>query len=205
MNKIAIFGAGGFAREVLVLLEDMGLADRVSALFESDGIWKPRDIWGIPTLPISRFEPTSTDLVLGVGDPNARMAMRSSLPKETRFPTLVHPGARIHRTTLVGNGVIVCEGCIVTCDIELGDHVNLDRLTTIGHDSRIGDFVTAAPATVVSGNCQIGSLTYLGTNSCVREKVTIAPGTTVGMGATVVSNIETPGIYVGTPAKRRPD
>ncbi|WP_160309512.1 acetyltransferase [Lysobacter capsici] len=201
MKNIAIYGAGGFAREVLILLEDMGLAARVSALYESDDIWTQRRVGGIQTLPISRFEPSDTDMILAVGSPQARQRMRESLPAQTQYPTLVHPNAKVHRSTSLGEGSIVCEGCIVTCDIRIGRHVNLDRMTTIGHDSVLGDFVTAAPAVVVSGNCMVGASTYLGTNSCLREKISIPADSIIGMGAVVISSLTAPGVYVGNPAR----
>lgn len=205
MKKIAIYGAGGFAREVLVLLEDMGLGSRVSAFYESDDLWSERSIAGVQVQPIHRFDPAGADMILAVGSPQGRQRMRESLPGQTHYPTLVHPRAKVHRSTTLGEGSIVCEGCIVTCDIQIGRHVNLDRMTTIGHDSILGDFVTAAPAVVVSGNCTVGALTYLGTNSCLREKISVPEGSVIGMGAVVVASPATRGVYVGNPARMKSD
>lgn len=204
MQKIALYGAGGFAREVLILLEDLGLAARVSAFYESDDFWHERRIAGVPVEPISRFDPAQAEMVLAVGSPQGRRKMRESLPAQTRYPTLVHPDAKVHRSTALGEGSIVCDGCIVTCDIRIGRHVNLDRMTTIGHDSCLGDFVTAAPAVVVSGNCDVGAGTYLGTNSCLREKISIPADSFIGMGAVVVASLAESGVYVGNPARRKP-
>lgn len=205
MRKLALYGSGGFAREVLMLLEDMGMAERVHALYESDELWKERPVSGITTQPISRFDPTTTDLVLAVGSPQARRKMHASLPTETRYPTLVHPDARIHRSTSVGEGSIICAGCIVTCDIVMGRHVQLNLATTVGHDCRLDDFVTTAPAVNISGNCMLGAGSYFGTNVCLREKITVAADVIVGMGAVVIGDLpETGGVYVGSPARLKP-
>lgn len=205
MRKLALYGGGGFAREVLMLLEDMGLSDRVVAVYESDDLWTERIVAGIATQPIGRFDPATTDLVLAVGNPQARRKMQSSLPAQTRYPTLVHPDARIHRSSSVGEGSIICAGSIVTCDVVIGRQVNLNLITTIGHDCHLEDFVSTAPGVNISGNCILGAGAYFGTNSCVREKVRVAPDAIVGMGAVVVGDLpEAGGVYVGSPARLKP-
>ncbi|SDW23627.1 NeuD/PglB/VioB family sugar acetyltransferase [Lysobacter enzymogenes] len=205
MKKLALYGSGGFAREVLMLLEDLGLGERVMALYESDDLWKERIVSGINTQPISRFDPATTELVLAVGSPQARRKMHASLPADTRYPTLVHPDARVHRSTSVGEGSIICAGSIVTCDIVIGRQVQLNLATTVGHDCRLEDFVTTAPAVNISGNCVLGTGSYFGTNACLREKINVAADAVVGMGAVVVGDLAEPGgIYVGSPARLKP-
>jgi acetyltransferase-like isoleucine patch superfamily enzyme len=53
----------------------------------------------------------------------------------------------------------------------------------------------------VSGNAKIGESVYLGTNSAVGEKLNLCDDLVVGMGAAVVRDINTSGVYVGVPAK----
>ena len=86
MKNIGIIGAGGFAREVLWLIEDLELAGRVGAFFESDEIWSDRRILDIPVLPLSQFNPGATELVIGIGNPVARRDIVAALPRETTFP-----------------------------------------------------------------------------------------------------------------------
>lgn len=201
MNRIGIFGAGGFAREVAWLIEDMGLA--VAAFFESDAVWNARDVAGLPVLPASRFDASSWDAVIAIGNPATRRAVRDGLPRETHYPTLVHPNVARSRRVEIGAGSIVCAGSVLTCDIVLGEHVHLNLLTTVGHDCRLDDFVTTAPAVNISGNCHLGAGSYFGTNACLREGVHVAPGATVGMGAVVVASLPDVAVYVGNPARKR--
>ena len=78
--------------------------------------------------------------------------------------------------------------------------INLD--CTIGHDADIEDFVTIYPSVNVSGNVLVGQCTELGTGMQIIQGKTITANSIVGAGAVVVKNIEEPGTYVGSPAKK---
>lgn len=204
MKKIAIVGAGGFAREVLWLLTDLGLESRVGGFFETDEIWREREVSGLPVAPLSSLDSGRWEAVLAVGSPAVRRNLRDALPKEITYPTLVHPSVQSSRRVDLAPGVVVCAGSILTCDIVVSEHVHLNLATTVGHDCQLRPFVTTAPAVNISGACDIGELTYIGTNAALREGLKIAAGTTIGMGAIVVSHIEEAGVYVGNPAKKLP-
>lgn len=202
MKNIGIVGAGGFAREVLWLIEDIGLAGRVRGFFESDDIWKDRSVSGVPVLPLSQFDPSATELAIGIGSPAARRNIVAALPRDTVFPVLVHPSVQRSRRVEIGAGTVICAGSILTCDIRLDEHVQLNLATTVGHDCHLKKFVTTAPSVNISGTCTLGEATYIGTNACLREGLTVPAETVIGMGAVVVSSPAEAGIYVGNPAKR---
>jgi UDP-3-O-[3-hydroxymyristoyl] glucosamine N-acyltransferase len=46
-------------------------------------------------------------------------------------------------------------------------------MNQIGHDCVIGDFFSAMPGSIVSGNVNIQDSVYLGNNSCIKENITI--------------------------------
>lgn len=202
MKKIAIVGAGGFAREVLWLLTDLGLASRVGGFFESDDVWVEREVSDLPVRPFSSLESAVFEAVIAIGSPAARKAMRDALPSSLHYPVLIHPSVQRSQRIEIGSGTIVCAGTILTCNIQIDEHVHLNLGTTVGHDCHLQQFVTTAPSVNISGNCKIGELTYIGTNACLREGLTLAAGTTVGMGAVLVSNVEEQAVYVGNPAKK---
>lgn len=203
MKRIGIVGAGGFAREILWLLEDLGLDERVDAFYESDSSWHARDLVGVPVQPLSEFRADRSEAVIAVGNPAVREALVSELPTHTSFPVLVHPSVARSRRVELGEGTLICAGGILTCDILVGRHVHLNLMTTVGHDCRLADFTTTAPAVNISGNCIIGHGAYIGTNACLREGLTIAAGAVIGMGAVVLRDLDGPGVYVGNPARAR--
>lgn len=201
MKKIAVFGAGAFGRDVLSLVSDSGLIGRVACLYESDSIWTKRTVAGFEVKPLSLFDPYKETAVIAVGSSAGRREISRALPLNTTYVTLTHPNVPIGPRTEVGAGTVICAGSIISPDVFIGEHVQINHLTTIAHDSVLEDFVTAAPAVHVSGHCHIGHDSYLGTNACLRDRITIASNTTIGMGSVVVKSIKNPGVYVGNPAR----
>ena len=204
MNKpIIVIGTGGFAREVGTLLLDLGLGAQWLAFVERDAAWKKgrqlmeKPVWKESEVDMGRFQ-----VVIGVSDPRIREQIVDRLPSDTEYPTLIHPSAIYSRWVEVGKGTVICVGCVLTADIEIGNHVQLNLHTTIGHDVRIGDFVTTAPAVNISGNCQIGKGVYMGTQAATKQGISIGPGIILGMGAMAVKDLLEPGTYIGVPARK---
>jgi UDP-3-O-[3-hydroxymyristoyl] glucosamine N-acyltransferase len=105
----------------------------------------------------------------------------------------------------IGEGSFIGAYSILTTNIKIGKHALLNRGNHIGHDCEIGDYFSAMPGTIVSGNDKIYDLVYLGTNSSIREKIKITNSVTIGMNSVVVNNIEESGVYVGVPSKKIKD
>jgi UDP-3-O-[3-hydroxymyristoyl] glucosamine N-acyltransferase len=102
----------------------------------------------------------------------------------------------------IGEGSFIGANSILTTNIKIGKHAILNRGNHIGHDCVIGDFFSAMPGSVVSGNVRIYDLVYLGNNSTIKEKLSIHSLTTIGMNGAVVKHIEESGTYVGVPVKK---
>lgn len=189
MNDLAIIGHGGFAKEV-----EAWARNTYQCSFYVDDEYAGRG-----ALPLSSFDPTKQKAVIAIGDPSTRRRIADSLPKETKYVTLIHPSAQIidPSTTLLMKGVIICAGAILTHDIIVSEHTHININTTIGHNSRIGRYNTISPAVNISGNVTTGSYVYLGTNSSIKEKVTITANTTIGMGSVVIKDVRQSGTYVG--------
>lgn len=209
-SKIGIIGTGGFAREVLCLINDLGRMKDVVYFLEKEEEWeknwKNKKIMGIPVKPMSDFlslENPTIKIVVGIGIPRIRRTVVRKLPATTRYETLIHPSAIISPWVEIGEGSIICGGCILTCNIKLGQQVHLNLHTTVGHDCVIGSYVTTAPGTNISGTCTIGDSVYFGTSSATKQGISIIENTVIGMGAMVTKNIEEQGTYVGIPAKKR--
>ena len=200
MKTFCLIGAGGFASEVYCLLTDLGKSTQTECFMETSP--SKESFMGLPVKPISSFDPDKNIAVICVGDPVQKQTLIRQLPKNTEFETLIHPTVIMSKFVEVGIGSIICAGSILTCNIKLGKFVHLNLNTTVGHDCVIGDYATTAPAVNLSGNTDIGDNVYMGTNSAIREKINIVDDVVIGMGAIVVNDLLTPGIYIGNPAKK---
>jgi sugar O-acyltransferase (sialic acid O-acetyltransferase NeuD family) len=201
-DAVAIFGTGGFAREVACILHDQGRGDRIVAFHEPDEVYEARELLGVPVRPQSTFDPAKHRAVVGIGNPTLRQKVVSELPTNTVFDTLIHPTVVMSQWVEVGAGSVICAGCVLTCQISIGQHCHLNLNSTVGHDCTFGDFCTVAPGTNISGNCAFGNRVDVGTQASFRQHVRICDDAVIGMGTVVVKDILEAGTYVGVPAKK---
>ena len=188
MKKVLI-GNGGHAREVMA---QMGVKlDR----FVDDQYVDEE------TFPISKLDPEKHAVMIAVADSKDRFDIAQRLPKGIHFFNFIHPTALIMDNVEIGEGSFIGAYSILTTNIKIGKHAILNRGNHIGHDCRIGDYFSAMPGAIVSGNVTIYSLVYMGTNSSIREKLSIHSLSTIGMNSSVIKNIENSGTYAGCPAK----
>lgn len=193
--KRALIGAGGSARETKTHLNDE------SIVFFVDDAFYLKNEEGI--LPLSAFDPEDYEVLVAVGNSFDRESIVKRLPLRTRYFSFIHPSALImDKNISIGEGSIICANCILTTNIKIGRHCQLNIGSTISHDCVIGNFFTTAPMVSITGNCQIGNRVYFGTHSSTKQKLNICDDVVVGLGAGVVKDINSPGVYVGLPAKK---
>jgi sugar O-acyltransferase (sialic acid O-acetyltransferase NeuD family) len=188
--KLALFGYGGHAKEVAAQI------NRPITFFVDDEY--SNDI----AKPISEFNPELYLMMVAVSDCEERFKIVSRLPKTTDYFSFIHPTALIMDENIkIGEGSFIGAYSILTTNIKIGNHAILNRGNQIGHDTVIGDYFSAMPGAIVSGNVVIGNKVYMGTNSSIKEKVQVFSNSKIGSNAAVIKNIVTSGIYVGVPAK----
>jgi acetyltransferase EpsM len=117
-----------------------------------------------------------------------------------RFATLVHPTARVSRTTSVGEGSIVSAGVVVGAYSNFGRHVLINRGALVGHHTSVGDFVSIQPGANVAGACVIGPRTYVGMGAVVLDHLTVGSGSVIGAGAVVTRDVADNVQVMGVPA-----
>lgn len=209
MKKIIIYGANGSAKEVAHLIEDIN--------FSNIEKWKIigfvddfRSDYGVNIngYPLVKFEEELTkhekvSVVIAIANSSAKRKILNKLKRYSQidFPNLVHPKIRISNTNKIGFGNIICEGAILTTNIEVGNFVSIGVNSTIGHDTIVKDFTTILPSSSVSGNIIIEEGVFVGTNSTIIEKLSIGESTIIGAGAVVIRNLPANCTAVGNPAK----
>jgi sugar O-acyltransferase (sialic acid O-acetyltransferase NeuD family) len=208
-RPLVIFGAGGLGREVLVLLRQLNEAGAhwdVRGFYDDQPPAAPT-VAGLPYLGTSadlNATPEPLAVAIAVGSGRSRAAVVARLTSEQlSFPALVHPavGLTAYQRISLGEGCIVQQGCILTCDIVLGRFVLLNLGCTVGHDAVLEDFCSLMPHVNIGGAAQLGTGTYLGTNATVIHAVRVGAGATIGAGAVVVRSLPAGITAVGVPAR----
>ncbi|MVT08876.1 acetyltransferase [Chitinophaga tropicalis] len=211
MKQIAIYGAGGFGREVKMLIDQINdVNSKHSQLefvgFYDDGMEKGHMVNGYPVLGGTiELNSISEDLgiVVAVGNPKAKKNIIGNLTnKHIWYPVLIHPSVFIGRDDVtIGEGSIICAGCLITVNIRIGRHVILNLGCTVGHDTVIGDYSSFMPSVNISGEVNIAECVYGGTGAKIINRSDIGEETTIGMGAIVAKSLPPKCTAVGIPAK----
>ena len=205
MDKIVIIGAGGFGREVHWLIEEI---NKQSNYWDFLGYIDDQTpvgtiINGFPVLGnIEWLNGQTLNVVCAIGDPNIKKSVLSKLSSSSnKFPILIHPDVRISNYVDIGEGSIICSGCIFTVNIKIGKHVIINLDSTVGHDAIIMDYSTILPSVNISGHVTINERVSVGTGAKIIQGLSIGENTIIGAGAIVTKDIPANVVAVGMPAK----
>ena len=145
MKKVLI-GNGGHAREVMA---QMGI--KLECFVDEEYV-------DDETSSLSKFDPNIHIAMIVVADSKNRYDIAQRLPKETKFFSFIHPTALIMNNVEIGDGSFIGAYSILTTNIKIGKHTILNRSNHIGHDCIIGDYFSAMPGAIVSGNVTISDI-----------------------------------------------
>jgi sugar O-acyltransferase (sialic acid O-acetyltransferase NeuD family) len=208
MKSIAIYGCGGFSREVKSLIDQInndGGEYHFVGYFD-DGIPKGTLIGGYKVLGgINELNLYSKNIfvVVSISDPKIKSKIIESITNSNiSFPILIHPSCIISDYDVtIGEGSIICAATIITVNVQVGNHVILNLACTVGHDTKIGSYSSFMPAVNISGEVNVGTHVYCGTGVKIINQINIGDGTIVGAGALVYKNLPSHCTAVGFPAK----
>jgi sugar O-acyltransferase (sialic acid O-acetyltransferase NeuD family) len=212
VTQAAIYGAGGFGREVAWLAEACsartGPVEPV-CLIDDDVARQGRIINGLPVMSLMQAQDTFPRCLVSVAisRPAAReKAVAAAAAVGFEFATLIHPATECSRWVEYGTGTIICAGAILTVNIAIGRHVHINLACTVGHDVVLGDFSTLTPGVHVSGSVHVGKRVYIGTGAVIINgtedaPLTIGDDAVIGAGAVVTRSVPAGLTVVGVPAR----
>ena len=159
---------------------------------------------------IGHFNVIDDDVVLGAGvivDDFCKIHAGVVVGDGTRIRSYVElrPGTRIGKDCYIDSYVVSSGENVI------GDRVTLRYRSIIARGCAIGDDAYVAPQTMFEnlnaareaiGGAKIGARCFIGTNAVLKAGIVIAADTIIGSKALVTKSVETPGVYVGVPARK---
>lgn len=107
-------------------------------------------------------------------------------------------GVCISDNVSIGYNSVVVKGNID--DTKIGYGTKIDALALIGHDCSIGSNVTITVSSSLCGYVRIGDNSRLAPNCTVLQRLIIGENVTVGLGASVITDLDSNNSYFGNPA-----
>lgn len=217
MKKLyGVIGAGGFAREVMPIVEHIvGTWD--GSEHNSEIVFVLEDNYAIPSKGINGHRVISMTNFLSapvserrfniaIGNSAVRERIANLIPSNRAKPfSIVAPSHISLCGNVVGEGGILCGLTHITSNVKIGKFFHCNIFSYVAHDCVIGDFVTFAPGVKCNGHVVIENHAYIGTGVVIKDgtekPITIGQGAVVGMGSVVTKSVQPGAVVIGNPAK----
>lgn len=213
MKDIAIFGAGGFGREVACLIKIINESFEEPRWnfvgFFDDGVESGTAISHFGTClggmnELNRWS-TPIDVCVAIGNGNIVEKVVNRINNQmVDFPNVVHPNVVFvdNEGFTIGKGNIIQGGCSFSTDTKIGNFNVMNSDVPLGHDVVIGDFNTFMPAVRISGEVNIGNCNFFGVNSVVLQQLKIKNNIKLAAGSVLMTKPKEGFLYMGVPAKK---
>jgi len=214
MVLIGIFGAGGYAREVMPVARESALKTFGPNLFELVFVVAKQagdsEVNGHRVVSEEDFfsdKAIEKYFNIAIADSGLRSRIAENAiskgvrPFECRAQNVV-----VMDNNKIEAGAILSPSVIVTSNVRIGRFFHANLYSYIAHDCHIGDYVTFAPNVHCNGNVVIEDHAYIGTGAIIKhgmpeKPLVIGKGAVVGMGAVVTKDVEPRAVVVGNPAR----
>lgn len=213
MKDIAVFGAGGFGREVacLIRLINESLEEprwHFIGFFDDDAELKGTSneygkVLGGKT-ELNAWE-TPLDIAIAIGTPNVLKLVTEGINNpNVDFPNVIAPNVQWldKNNVRMGKGNLVCSGCLISCNVEIGNFNIFNGFVPIGHDTTIGNYNVVMPSCNISGGIKMGDCNFMGVKSVVLQYLKVGNSVRLGAGSVLMHNAKDGYLYVGNPAEK---
>jgi sugar O-acyltransferase (sialic acid O-acetyltransferase NeuD family) len=214
VNNLIIVGSSGHAKAVINAIEKGNKycgRHKITGLI--DDYRKPGEktfdyevLGRVKDLPQLVANHSSFNIVIAIGDNFGRQKVAEkikALSPAVQFPSIIHPRCEIGRDISLGEGVYIGPLSLISSNVIIGNLCSLEGPCVLGHDSIMDHFSSLGNNVSIGGNCRIGFGSAVLNGATVIQKIIIGEHTLIGAGATVLKDIPSYVLAVGTPAKVR--
>ncbi len=196
MDKdIYILGAGGHAKVVIEIAEDLG--------YNIKGIYDQN----INVNRILQY-PVSNDIESLLQKKNVFYAIGGNYNRKLNAQkynsadfNLIHPSSVISKSTSLGQGNVVMAGVVINSSVKVQNYCVINTSACIDHDCEIEDYAHISPNAALAGNVKVLEGAQVGVGASIKQNITIGKWSIVGAGAVVINDVPDNVVVVGNPAK----
>ena len=211
MKDIAIYGAGGFGKEVACIINKLNEKNIIWNLigFFDDGVDKGTQISHFGSVlgnvsDLNNWE-SPISIIFAIGNPNMIKSLVEKINNpNVDFPNIIHPDSVLAdpQTFSIGKGNVVTRGCTFSCDVTIGDFNQFNSISALAHDVVVGSYNVLMPLVRVSGEVAIGDCNFFGIGAIILQQIKIGNNTRIGAGSMLITKTKDGFLYMGNPAKR---
>jgi len=210
MKDIAIYGCGGFGREVACLIERINESEPQWNFigFYDDGHEKGFMTDMGPVIG-NADDLNAVDkplaIAIAIGSPKTVKAVREKIVnKNIEFPNLIDPSTVFLKRELVkiGEGNIICQNTVLSVNITIGDFNVLNFCSSVGHDVVFGKYNVVMPGVRISGGTQMENQNFFGAQSVVLQGVKIGNEVRLAASSLLTRKTKDKTLYIGVPARK---
>jgi len=209
MKDLAIYGAGGFGKEVACLVNAInknnpewnliGFFDDGYSIGESNRFGKI--LGGINELNNWKEK---INIVFSIANPVILQELVSKIENNNiLFPNLFAPDLNFldFDSLKIGKGNLFFFGVRISCEVTVGDFNLCNGFASLGHEVEMGSFNILGPMVRLSGNVNVGNGNFFGVQSIVLQGLKIGSYVKVGAGSVMMTKTKDNSLYMGNPAK----
>jgi len=215
-KEIAVYGAGGFGREIACLIQKINATVEDSVcikkwkfvgFFDDEKVQGAHNEYGkfLGGIDVLNAFPRELALVIAIANPaTLRTLSQKIFNPKISFPNLFAPDVILfdEHALQIGRGNIIGWGSRISCNVKIGDFNIAVGDLTLGHDACIGSHNVFFPEARISGGCVVGDGNFFGMRSAVLQYVKIGDETRIGAGSIVMTKTKNGALYTGIPARR---
>lgn len=213
MNDIAIFGAGGFGREVACLIKRINKQQpntwNFIGFFDDDekiwGAWNEygKVLGGMDAL--NQWE-KPLDIAIAIGNPSVLELIVGKIKNPNiSFPNLIDPNVEFmdKECVMMGRGNVICVRSTISTNVKFGNFNLLNVAVGVGHDATFGDYNVLMPNVNISGGVNVGNTCLFGVKSTVLQYLKVGDRVKIGACSLLMRNAKSDNLYFGSPAERK--
>ena len=201
---VALYGAALGGRVLVEALDAVGRFR--AALFLDDSDSRPAELCGLPVRPGSDLALLPDEGIrhgfVTIGRGRIRLAVMERMSAAgLELLTVIHPGAHVAPSVLIGEGALVKAGAVVDSHTRIGPGAIIDNGAVVPHDNIIGAGALIAPGAALGSSISVGDRAVVGIGARIATAVRIGADAVIATGASVVRDVGPGEVVEGVPAR----